>query len=78
MDDEFDREMEEIRARQDAEVKAARKVGYWLVGIILLAGLAWWPIASYFEARAFNSAMGKNVSTWDAMFIELRVQESAK
>jgi hypothetical protein len=33
---------------------------------------------SYFEAAAFNRITGKNVSTWDAMFLELRVQEDAR
>lgn len=32
----------------------------------------------YFEARAFNRATGKNVSMWDAMFVDLRVQDGAK
>ena len=32
-------------------------------------------IASYFEAEAFNEMTGENVSTWQAMFVELRVQE---
>lgn len=37
-----------------------------------------WIASSYFEAQSFNRVTGKNVSTWDAMFIELRVQEAAK
>jgi hypothetical protein len=37
-----------------------------------------WCIMSYFEARAFNRITGKNVSTVDAMFVNLRVQEEAK
>jgi len=37
-----------------------------------------WVVASYFEARAFNSVTGKNVSTADAMFLRLRVQEPAE
>jgi hypothetical protein len=35
-----------------------------------------WIILSFFEARAFERATGKKVSVFDAMFIELRVQES--
>lgn len=41
-------------------------------------GLAWWVIGSKFEANAYNNITGKNVSTWDAMWIQLRVQEGAK
>jgi len=37
-----------------------------------------WVFGSYQEAKAFNNVTGKDVSTWDAMWIELRVQESSK
>jgi hypothetical protein len=33
---------------------------------------------SHEEAKAYNRVTGANVSTWDAMFLELRVQEGAK
>jgi hypothetical protein len=32
-----------------------------------------WIVSSYFEAQAFNRLTGKNASTWDAMWVELRV-----
>jgi ABC-type methionine transport system permease subunit len=37
-----------------------------------------WIFKSSMEARAFNNVTGKNVSTWDAMWIELRVQEQSQ
>lgn len=37
-----------------------------------------WLFQSMMEARAFNAVTGKNVSTWQAMWIELRVQEQSK
>ena len=37
-----------------------------------------WIFKSYMEARAFNRVTGKNVSTVDAMFIQLRVQEGSE
>lgn len=49
----------------------------WVIaGAIVLALVVtiWWA-QSYFEAQAFNRATGSNVSTWDAMWVELRVQE---
>lgn len=49
-----------------------------LVCVSLLIGLGIWAGKSYFEARAFNHATGKSVSTWDAMFLDLRVQEGTK
>lgn len=51
---------------------------FWIIAAILLIALGGWATASYFEAQAFNHATGKSVTTWDAMWIELRVQESAK
>ncbi len=43
-----------------------------------LLALAIWVTHSHFEASAFNAATGKDVSTWQAMWIQLRVQESAE
>lgn len=36
-----------------------------------------WVVSSYFEAKAFNRITGQNVTTWDAMWLNLRVQEPA-
>lgn len=47
-----------------------------LACIIVLIGI--WAGASYCEARAYNNITGKNVSTFDAMFVQLRVQESPR
>ena len=33
----------------------------------------WW-VAAYMEASTYNRVTGANVSTWDALWIELRVQ----
>ena len=37
-----------------------------------------WVFSSAMEARTYSRLTGKQVSTWDAMWVELRVQESAK
>jgi len=51
-----------------------------MVGIVVLffvcLGIGWVGY-SYCEARAYNNITGANVKTLDAMFVELRVQESA-
>lgn len=44
--------------------------------VLLLIGVAW--AQAHFEAAAFNNATGKNVSTWDALWIDLRVQGEGK
>lgn len=49
-----------------------------LFSLLLLFFFGPWITKSYFEAAAFNRATGKNVSTWDAMWIELRVEGEGK
>lgn len=44
----------------------------FLLGLVVFYG-GWWVFASYCEASAYNRITGSNVSTWDAMFVELRV-----
>lgn len=58
----------------DEEIKV------WIIVAILAVGISIgaWVFKSSMEARAFNSATGKSVSTWSAMWIELRVQEQAE
>ena len=46
------------------------------VGILVAAALVWIGMSAM-EARAFNRATGRDVSTWDAMWIQLRVQGAA-
>ena len=41
----------------------------------VLIALTLWIGASHLEANAYERVTGKHVSTWDAMFLELRVQE---
>ena len=47
-----------------------------VVLILLVPGL--WVFKSHMEARAYNRATGSHVSTWDAMWVDLRVQDGAK
>jgi hypothetical protein len=45
--------------------------------VMLIAGVTW-VVGSSMEAAAFNRVTGKSVTTWDAMWIELRVQDGSK
>jgi len=45
---------------------------------VLLAALGVWAGSSYFEAAAYERVTGQKVSTWDAMWVELRVQAGPK
>lgn len=41
----------------------------------LLATL-FWLVPSYYEARTYRRLTGAEVTMWDAMWVELRVQEA--
>jgi len=46
---------------------------------VIFGGCAIFNVCSaYFEASAYNRVTGANVSTWDAIWLDLRVQESPK
>lgn len=49
----------------------------WLAGAVCAAMLAvfllGWVVKSHFEAAAYHRITGRHVSTWDAMFVDLRV-----
>lgn len=51
---------------------------YLLCFVLVLAFLLCWVIGSSMEAGAYNRVTGSSVSTWDAMWIELRVQDAPK
>lgn len=40
--------------------------------------LAFWVVPSYFEAQTYSRLTGKQVSTWDALWVDLRIQEQTK
>lgn len=49
-----------------------------IYGTTILVMLLLWLVHSYFEARAYNRITGSDVSTLDAMFLQLRVSETPK
>ena len=48
----------------------------FIVAIIL--GLSAWITCSYFESNTYNKLTHAHTTTWDAMWVELRVQDSPK
>ena len=44
-------------------------------GVLTVAMLVFWIIPSYFEASTYNRLTKATLSTWDAMWVELRVTE---
>ena len=51
------------------------KVMTVIVAGFLFILISIWLISSYFEASTFNALTGRNVSTWQAMWVRLRVQD---
>lgn len=49
-----------------------------LVAVVLFLVAGWTYASAHFEAAAYERVTGKKVSTWDAIFLDLRVQESPK
>jgi len=63
-----------VRCRQAAGRMALGMLGFVLLALLGAGGL--WVGYSHFEARSFERVTGTQVSTWDAMFLELRVQQA--
>lgn len=83
------RERREERLREDLRMKinppespmpTSRQKRRARIGcaLILAAFPAWWVFSSWQEASTYAKLTGKEVSTWDAMWVELRVQEGAQ
>lgn len=73
-----DRQREERERRQRQRAKLMPWVVACLYAGVPLLGLVVWLVSSHFDAQAYNRATGSNVSTWDAMWVELRVQAGAR
>lgn len=52
--------------------------GILTIGFVSTLAISLWLIRSHMEAKAYNRVTGSNVTTWDAMWIELRVQGGDK
>lgn len=70
--------MIEYFERQRREQMDAIKRASVLCAIGLAIYVAAWVVLSTMEAASYNRVTGSNVSTWDAMFIDLRVQAEPK
>lgn len=45
--------------------------------IFLLIFVCSWIFQSHMEAQSFNKITGENISTWDAMWVQLRIDRPA-
>jgi len=49
-------------------------LGALLIGVLVLTAL--WAGFSHFQARSFERLTGAQVSTWDAMFLDLSIDRA--
>ena len=49
---------------------------FGIAAVLLLT--ATWLIPAYFESSTYNRLTGAETTWWDALWVELRVQESTK
>lgn len=52
------------------------KYGVLIVMAMILILVGCWVGASHFEAQSYNKLTGNDVTTWDAMWVQLRVQDA--
>ena len=79
---------EPTQVAQEIELKITQEkkeygMDDWKIGVLIVVTsvvlfLIGWSTYSYCEANAYNSVTGKHVSTGQAMFLQLRVDNSAK
>lgn len=48
------------------------------IPVLLAVGVAIWVIRSHYEAETYERLTGVHVTTWDAMWVQLRVIEPAR
>lgn len=54
---------------------------FYIILVILtgcVIGLGIHTTKSYFESKTYNKLTGAHTTTWDAMWVELRVQDAPK
>lgn len=62
----------ELRRRSDRDSVIGVALG--IISVPLLLAFVW-LLPSYFEAKTYRRLTGAEVTMWDAMWVELRVQE---
>jgi hypothetical protein len=62
----------------DSEEKYYTKVAVISVILMLVFIVVCWTTKSHFEAATYRKLTGIEVTTWDAMWVELRVIEPGK
>ena len=64
----------ELWTEMEDETKSAFRLATMLILTVFVISVGVVTIKAYFEAKAYNRITGAHVSTWDAIFLELRVQ----
>lgn len=50
----------------------------WCAALFFVGFIGLLIFSAYMEAKTYNKLTGSNVTTWDAMFVTLRVSEGVK
>lgn len=58
------------------EIRTIKVTAFFLSAIIAVACFCW-VVKSHFEARTYTELTGRTVTTWQAMWVQLRVIEPA-
>jgi hypothetical protein len=65
-----------------AQLREERRASFRIATVVVVCGMLafhiLWLTFSWYEAQAYNRITGSQVTTWDAMFVDLRVQAEPK
>lgn len=66
--------LNELRREREDSMRST-----WRFVIVVIAvTITIWIVSACIEANAYNHLTGSQVTTWDAMFVDLRVQAEPK
>lgn len=56
-----------------------KEVPFWYMYVMItILATVFWIFQSSMEAKAYNNATGNDISTWEAMWVELRIDSNPK
>ena len=65
-------------SNSESEFWSSAHAGAVVLGSSIVLAIMLWVLQSKFEAAAYNRLTGASVTTWDAMWVDLRVQSEPK
>lgn len=65
-------------SNKESEFWSSVHAGIIMMSSAVVLAIMIWVLQSKFEAAAYNRLTGASVTTWDAMWVDLRVQSEPK